>query len=87
MTSDLKRKFKTLTAIIAIPFLLVACGDSTSSKQAKNSIDYTQHYPAENGGTLIDAMTGEPSGLLAMIAGESAASAIAGNIFNSFVEI
>lgn len=31
-------------------------------------------------------MTGEPSGLIAMIAGESAASAIAGNIFNSLLK-
>lgn len=42
-------------------------------------------YPAESGGTLIDAMAGEPSGLIPMIAGESAASAIAGRIFNSLL--
>lgn len=49
-------------------------------------INYDQTYPAESGGTLIDAMSGEPSGLIAMIAGESAASAIAGNIFNSLLK-
>ncbi len=42
-------------------------------------------YPAESGGTLVDAMAGEPSGLIPMIAGESAASAIAGRIFNSLL--
>ncbi|MDX9950701.1 MAG: peptide-binding protein [Methylophilaceae bacterium] len=34
---------------------------------------------------MINAMTGEPSGLIPMIAGESAASAIASNIFNSLL--
>ncbi|HYG14031.1 MAG TPA: ABC transporter substrate-binding protein, partial [Methylophilaceae bacterium] len=35
---------------------------------------------------MIDAMMAEPSGLIAMIAGESAASAIAANIFNSLLK-
>ncbi len=34
---------------------------------------------------MVDAMSGEPSGLIPMIAGESAASAIAGHIFNSLL--
>ncbi len=34
---------------------------------------------------MLDAMTGEPSGLIPMIAGESASSAIASHIFNSLV--
>ncbi len=44
------------------------------------------NYPAESGGSLIDAMIGEPSGLISMTAGEAAASAIAGNIFNSLLK-
>lgn len=35
---------------------------------------------------MIDAMTGEPSGLIPMIAGESAASTIASNIFNTLLK-
>jgi peptide/nickel transport system substrate-binding protein len=43
-------------------------------------------YPVESGGTMVDAMAGEPSGLIPMIAGESAASAIASHIFNSLLK-
>jgi peptide/nickel transport system substrate-binding protein len=78
-------KFKNIAFIALIPILISACGDSYSSKKA-NSIDYSKSYPASNGGTLIDAMTADPSGLIAMTAGESAASAIAGNIFNSLLK-
>lgn len=63
--------------------VLAACG---KTPLATDAINYDQAYPAESGGTLIDAMSGEPSGLIAMIAGESAASAIAGNIFNSLLK-
>ncbi len=35
---------------------------------------------------MVDALSGEPSGLIAMLAGESSASAIAGNIFNSLLK-
>jgi peptide/nickel transport system substrate-binding protein len=62
--------------------LLTACGDSRSLPQA----DLDAPYPAESGGTMIDAMAGEPSGLIPMIAGESAASAIASHIFNSLLK-
>jgi peptide/nickel transport system substrate-binding protein len=73
------------TCFASLCILLSACHDS-SSTQVDNQLDYTKDYPATTGGTLIDAMTGEPSGLIAMIAGESAASAIAGNIFNSLLK-
>lgn len=49
-------------------------------------IDYSQTPPATAGGTLIDASTAEPTGLIAMTAGEAAASAIASNIFNSLLK-
>lgn len=66
--------------------VISACSnDERTTKQAFNT-DYNTPYPASSGGTLIDAMTGEPSGLIAMIAGESAASAIAGNLFNSLLK-
>lgn len=62
--------------------LLSACGSSDQT----SSIDYDTAYPAVNGGNTINAMIGEPSGLIPMIAGESAASAIAANIFNSLLK-
>ena len=70
---------------VLLTTLIVGCGDE-SSKKSIHTINYSKDYPANSGGTLIDAMTGEPSGLIAMIAGESAASAIAGNIFNSLLK-
>lgn len=62
--------------------LLSACGSSDQT----TSIDYDAPYPAVNGGNTINAMIGEPSGLIPMIAGESAASTIAANIFNSLLK-
>ena len=74
-------------ALIALTFLLMtSCGESTSNHISTNTIDYSKNYPPNDGGTLIDAMTGEPSGLIAMISGESASSAIASNIFNSLLK-
>jgi peptide/nickel transport system substrate-binding protein len=62
--------------------MLSACGTSDQT----SSIDYDAPYPAANGGNTINAMIGEPSGLIPMIAGESAASTIAANIFNSLLK-
>lgn len=67
----------------ALLLMLAACGAQDHQQPA---VQWDQSYPPESGGTLIDAMTGEPSGLIPMIAGESAASAIAGNIFNSLLK-
>src|SRR3989344_1183916 len=71
-----------LTAGIFTLTLLAGC----SKAPVANAVNFDTNYPAESGGTLIDAMTGEPSGLIAMLAGESAASAIAANIFNSLLK-
>jgi len=68
--------------IVFLLGLLSACGSSDPT----SSIDYDAPYPAVNGGNTINAMIGEPSGLIPMIAGESAASAIAANIFNSLLK-
>lgn len=68
------------TALIWM-LLLAGCKPASES-----TIDYDQSFAAEDGGTLINAMTGEPGGLIAMVAGESAASAIAGHIFNSLLK-
>jgi peptide/nickel transport system substrate-binding protein len=60
---------------------LISC-----SKKSIDSTDYSKPYPSQEGGTLIDAMIGEPSGLISMIAGESASSAITANIFNKLLK-
>lgn len=75
---NLRRKCIALAGLC----LIAGC----SPPPANNSIDYTAQYPVQEGGTLIDAMPAEPSGLIAMIAGESAASAIASNIFNTLLK-
>ena len=68
--------------LIIVLALLTACSKPVN----KDTADFDKQYPPEPGGTLIDAVAGEPSGLIAMIAGESAASAVAANIFNSLLK-
>ena len=81
---------KPKTIINLLPYLLVAVITtlltSCSQQQNEASVSLNQQYPAQSGGTLVDAMSGEPSGLIAMMAGESSASAIASNIFNSLLK-
>tara|TARA_B100000035_G_C21037010_1_gene571594 strand:- start:4659 stop:6266 length:1608 start_codon:yes stop_codon:yes gene_type:complete len=60
---------------------LLSCSNDDSQ-----AIDYKDNYPIQRGGILVNAMVGEPSNLIAMIAGDSASSAIAGNIFNSLIK-
>ncbi len=68
--------------VVSVTLMLVACG----RPDVVQHVDLDQSYPTQAGGTLIDAMTGEPSNLISMLAGESAAAAIAGNIFNSLLK-
>lgn len=68
-------------ALVLLAALLGGCGQQGNSAQP----DLYANYPPQDGGTLVDAMTGEPSGLIPMLAGESAASAIAGNLFNTLL--
>ncbi len=71
--------------LVFVICLISACGnDEDANTKLKPNFDVA--HPASPGGTMIDVMTGEPSGLIAMIAGESAASAIAGNLFNSLLK-
>jgi peptide/nickel transport system substrate-binding protein len=67
---------------VAALSLLAGCGPSPQT----SAIDYDSAYPPVNGGTTVQAMIGEPSGLIPMIAGEAAASAIASYIFNSLLK-
>ena len=77
-------KFKALVLLLSSLslLLLTACDQQKTGDDAASK----QHYPAQVGGTMIDAMSGEPSGLIAMMAGESSASQIASNIFNSLLK-
>ncbi len=79
----IKRNAKTtqLSAVFLLLLSLCSC-----EKPSQDLSDYKKSYPSQAGGTLIDAMTGEPSGLISMIAGESASSAISSNIFNKLLK-
>lgn len=79
--------FSSLTksaSIVLVILTISACGSSHNA--ASTGPDLSKHYPSEAGGTLISAMTAEPSGLISMIAGESASSAISSNIFNTLLK-
>jgi peptide/nickel transport system substrate-binding protein len=84
MTSHTLHLIKNAT-VVAICIWLSACGESPNSHQPA-TVDNNINYPIESGGALINAMTGEPSGLISMIAGESASAAISSNIFNSLLK-
>lgn len=76
-----QRAYSSLAGLL-IFMTLSAC----DQKPSADHIDYNPTASIEKGGTMIDALSGEPSGLIAMIAGESSASAIASNIFNSLLK-
>ena len=78
---SLKTSLSHTCAILIASCLITSCG-----KQTEDATDYNQVYPSQTGGTLIDATIGEPSGLIYMVAGESAAAAISGNIFNKLLK-
>ena len=73
--------FSKLIVIFILPLFLISC-----SKDTSEVIDYNEEFNKNSGGNLINAMAGEPSNLIAMIAGDSASSAIAGQIFNSLLK-
>ena len=79
----MKKKFilSNFITILTSLLFIISC-----SKEPSETIDYNGEFKNISGGTLINAMAGEPSNLIAMIAGDSASSAIAGNIFNSLLK-
>lgn len=79
MSYSLKKNLKLSLLILSL--LLISC-----SKNNSQTVEYNDNYSIEKGGSLVNAMIGEPSNLIAMIAGDSASSAIAGNIFNSLIK-
>ncbi len=84
----MQQKPKTLKFLLTALFstllttILIGCGQ----QKTEDAGYLNKTYPSEAGGTLVDALSGEPSGLIAMMAGESSASAIASNIFNSLLK-
>jgi peptide/nickel transport system substrate-binding protein len=66
--------------------LLCACGSPSQDLSSENLKKLNETYPSQSGGTFIDATIGEPSGLIYMVAGESAAGAISSNIFNKLLK-
>ncbi|GAB7562893.1 peptide-binding protein [Methylobacillus methanolivorans] len=80
------REYSSVLNYPALLSLLLAIGLSACGRpSADQVVNYDLEYPPENGGTMIDATRGEPSGLITMIAGEAAASAVAQNIFSSLL--
>ena len=69
-------------ACIVISCLLCACQPQHASEPNAG----IPNLPVEAGGELISAMPAEPSGLIYMVAGESASATIASNIFNALLK-
>lgn len=84
MPTQITRHIQLWLIVFGICLMSACSNGEDAAKKLKSN--YDAPHPTSPGGTMIDAMTGEPSGLIAMIAGESAASAIAGNIFNSLLK-
>ncbi len=78
-----KRNAKLYSLLL---LLLSACNNSSQNANSDYLKTLNKTYPSQSGGTLIDAMTGEPSGLIYMVAGESAAGSISSNIFNKLLK-
>jgi peptide/nickel transport system substrate-binding protein len=72
-----------LSSLFILLLALTGCGQPT---QQTSTQDLNKTYPSQAGGTLIDAMLGEPSSLISMIAGEAPSSAISSNIFNRLLK-
>ena len=81
LNNNLSKRNAKVSTITVFLFLLCSCG-----KPTQDLTDYTKNYPSQAGGTLIDAMLGEPSSLISMIAGEAPSSAITANIFNKLLK-
>ena len=77
--------FPTRFLPVALAALLAAFLTACGSSVVDQVVDYNRDYPPEDGGVMIDATRGEPSGLVPMLAGEAAASAVAQNIFSSLL--
>ncbi len=81
----LKRNAKVSSTFLLL-FLLSSCGKPAQDATKSLLENLNKTYPSQSGGTFIDATIGEPSGLIYMVAGESAAGAISSNIFNKLLK-
>jgi peptide/nickel transport system substrate-binding protein len=80
-----KRNAKVSSTVMLLA-LLCSCGKPSQDLSSETLKKLNSDYPSQSGGTLIDATIGEPSGLIYMVAGESAAGAISSNIFNKLLK-
>ena len=78
--------FNVRLSFITACLLLNSCGNSSQELSNASISNLNKTYPSQTGGTLLDASTAEPSGLIYMVAGESAAGAISSNIFNKLLK-
>ncbi len=81
----LNRNAKASSTLLLL-ILLSACSKPSQDASSESLKKLNQTYPSQSGGTFIDATIGEPSGLIYMVAGESAAGAISSNIFNKLLK-
>lgn len=84
--STIKRNAKFHYLPLSLLIAISACSDSSHSLSPEEINKLNRAYPSEVGGTMVNAMIGEPSSLISMIAGESASSAISANIFNRLLK-
>lgn len=73
----------TLTALF---LALLGLTLTSCTEKSVDTTDYNVKLPSQDGGTFINAMTGEPTGLIFMVSGESASLAISSYIFNSLLK-
>lgn len=69
------------TGVLLVALLCNGCSQTPSAVDP--ALD--RPYVAEDGGALLSAMPSDPSGLISMVAGESASSAISSHIFNTLL--
>ena len=80
-------KFCITNVIFTVVFFaLLAISLTSCTEKTEDTTDYNTKLPTEDGGTFINAMTGEPPGLVFMVSGDSASSAISSYIFNSLLK-
>ena len=67
MTHHLSQSITRAMLLFSLILLITSC-----SNNDPEVIDYKDYYELQSGGNLVNAMVGEPSNLIAMIAGDSA---------------
>jgi peptide/nickel transport system substrate-binding protein len=81
-----KRNAKTKKGLRGLFVLLLALTGCGQPAQQTSNQDLDKTYSSQQGGTLIDAITAEPSGLICMINGEGPCFTLSGNIFNRLLK-